>query len=410
MPGMVISRRDTSSSSPIRNLPPHVHVFIVCDNDKSGIDAAPLISRILKRRCWALQFGGMFPEHFDLANPFPDRFFTEKEGRRIYTGPSFESCLVPATWATRLCKEDNKVHFELRYEFACDWLCVTTPAVFVHRDYLNRLYSEEEFNSKVRPYSHDKANVADLLKKCESSKAETLVYEPALPGGRIAVEGLGLVANIYRPSTIKPVLDYKEGEDQPWIDFMEHLIPDKTDRDHTYKLIATWIARPDIRVRYGLLLISKMHGVGKGTLAEKILGPIIGEHNTSSPSEADIADSNYNDYVVHKRLVIIHEIYAGHSAKAYNKSKSLLTDDWITVSQKYVKPYRIRNKVQVIACSNSMRALKLDDSDRRWFVPRVTEDKKDDAFWNRINAFLENGLGLGIIHGMALFQPEDIRH
>jgi Family of unknown function (DUF5906) len=387
--------------SPIRNLPPHVHVFIVCDNDKSGIDAAPLISLILKRRCWALQFGGMFPEHFDLANPFPDRFFTEKDGRRIYTGPSFESCLVPATWATRTRTEDDKVQFELRYEFASDWLCVTSPAVFIHRDYLNRQYSEEEFNSKVRPYSHGKANVADLLKKCESSKAETLVYEPALPGGRIAMEGLGLVANVYRPSTIKPVMDYKEGEDQPWLEFVEHLLPNKIEREHTYKILATLIARPDIRIRYGLLLLSLTQGVGKGTLGEKILKPIIGDHNTSVPSENEIVDGNYNYWAVHKRLVVVHEIYAGQSAKAYNKLKSYLTDDTIPVLQKYVANYQTKNHLFAVAMSNSMRALKLAQEDRRWFVPEVTEVKRDQTYWKRLNLWLTEEGGRGIIAGWA---------
>ena len=44
-----------------------------------------------------------------------------------------------------------------------------------------------------------------------------------------------------------------------------------------------------------------------------------------------------------------------------------------------------------MACSNSFRALKLADNDRRWFVPEVTEEKWPHQKWVEFNTWLGNG-------------------
>ena len=84
---------------------------------------------------------------------------------------------------------------------------------------------------------------------------------------------------------------------------------------------ATLVARPDIRMEYGVLLISEMQGVGKGTLGERILAPLVGPWNCSFPTEQSIVDSSFNSWIAHKRLAVVHEIYAGHNIKAYNKRR-----------------------------------------------------------------------------------------
>ena len=135
-------------------------------------------------------------------------------------------------------------------------------------------------------------------------------------------------------------------------------------------------------------------GVGKSSLGEKILKPLVGELNTSTPDESAIVDSAFNSWAAHKRLAVVHEIYAGHSAKAYNRLKSVIADETITINQKYQVPYDLENWVHVFACSNSMKAIKLEDEDRRWFVPGVTEEKKDGAFWERLNYWLTDDGGI----------------
>jgi hypothetical protein len=161
---------------------------------------------------------------------------------------------------------------------------------------------------------------------------------------------------------------------------------------------ATLIARPDIRMGYALLLISETQGVGKGTLGEKILAPLVGMDNVSFPSEQELVDSAFNYWAAHKRLAVVHEIYAGENHKANDKLKSFISDGHFEVNRKYQSLYQVENWVHIFACSNSFSAIKLEtNEERRWFIPRVTEKQRSKEYWEKINEWLTREGGLGKI-------------
>ena len=364
------------------------------------IDAARTISSILRRQLSVIRFGDVFPDGFDLGDPFtPEKLpklWKEKKGRLTWVGPSFEDCLSPATWATEVHKtegEKGRPSYSLRKEFAKEWMFSVRPMSFVNRLTLRR-YGKDEFNVLVAPFS-DVLDVAERLHRRLASAAETLAYEPGKASGLIPT-GSGMVINLYRPSEIRPV----KGDIEPWTEFMEHLIPDKQDRDNTLKWCATMMARPDIRIHYSVLLISEEQGVGKSTLAEKIMMPLVGRSNCSAPTSAEATNPQFTTWALFKRLAIIAEIYDGESSKAYNRLKTTITDVTVRAHEKYEKPYDVPNWVHVIACSNSFKALKLAVNDRRWFVPGVTEKKRPHEKWVELNTWLSDG-GLEAIRHWA---------
>ena len=120
----------------------------------------------------------------------------------------------------------------------------------------------------------------------------------------------------------------------------------------------------------------------------------------SFPSEQMIVNSAFNGWIAHKRLAVVHEIYSGQSRKGYDRVKSTIADNYVTVNRKHIEQYSLKNYLHVLACSNSLRAIHLDDEDRRWFVPQVTEETKDKSWWNGLYAWLAEG-GLGIIRRWA---------
>ena len=60
--------------------------------------------------------------------------------------------------------------------------------------------------------------------------------------------------------------------------------------------IATLVARPDIKMRYGVLLISEAQGVGKDTLISGVIAPLLGGI-ASTPSEEELIESAHNGWV-----------------------------------------------------------------------------------------------------------------
>ena len=135
--------------------------------------------------------------------------------------------------------------------------------------------------------------------------------------------------NLYEPTKIKP----KDGDPSTFIEFMQHLIPIKKDREYLLRWIATLIAKPEVRITYSVLLTSETHGRGKTTLADAILRPLVGEDNTSFPNEEQMA-SRFNGWVAERRLAVVNEIHHGRSKKVYDCIKNIVSDASIDIERK----------------------------------------------------------------------------
>jgi hypothetical protein len=385
-------------------------VFIVVDNDKEGASAIQKISKLLSSweiQVFSVRFDDTFPHRFDLADEFPPNHY--RDGR--YKGPSFVDMLHPATWATAVVEEQptgqrgrpRKPSYHLRQCFVDQWSAVKLPTgtLFVNRELKpDFIRNDQGFNDLISPFSH--GPVAPLLVKQESATVEKIAYDPGKPA-RIITDYKGHRAvNTFRPSRITAFVRPADMSDaefvelvKPWTDFLCRLFPVESDRENAMKFCATLMARPDIRMKFAMLLVSRTQGTGKTTLTN-ILQHNVGEHNTSpNVSQADI-ESEFNDWLAHKRLVIVPEIYAGHSWRMYQKLKSLITDESVLGNTKYLAKYEVQLWVVFVFCSNAAVALAIEDTDRRVFVPQVTEDKQEKPYWVALYSWLESG-GYSII-------------
>lgn len=374
-------------------------VVYVCDNDAAGRAALKKVSAAYDGSVKGVVFDDSFPSGWDLADPMPKGLM--RSGR--WVGAGLRAFMKPITRATDMVEVDvggegkkKKKMAVLTEAFKEEWLHTVTPEIFIHREWPGKLLGLGEFNSTVAPYSHVD-DTARLLRREPGNKAARLHYLPSARGGVFGHDDSGQFINTYAP----PAVVAEEGDAGPWTEFLERLIKADADRTEVMRWCATLIARPDVKMQYGMLLISEKQGVGKTTLGEKILAPLVGIENVSFPSESDIVESAFNGWIAHKRLALINEIYAGKSQKAYNKLKSIITDRWLQVNKKHQATYEIECWLHVFACSNSERALRLSLDDRRWFVPKVTDEGQGADYWVKFNRWLTDEGGLGKIKWWA---------
>ena len=351
------------------------------------------ISKRLMRPLTVVRFDDHFPAGFDLTHPWPNHEDWWRTDSREYCGPTLDDLSSSATWATEVVpvtvKRPGRPAHRLRKEFTDEWFTSVDPPVFVHRDHRNLLLNNDRFNRAVRPFSDVEDTAKLMVKAGGRARVKGIVYRPS--GKRVlTIERLRFV-NTYRPSEIVP----SRGDAAPWLDFLEHLFPVAADRDKVMRWCATLIARPDIRMLYGMLLISETQGVGKTTLGT-ILARLIGMWNVSHPNEAAVCNKQFNSWKAHKRLAIVNEIYSGHSRDAYDRLKETITDDIVNVNEKFIPAYDVENWIHIFACSNSLKALHLDDEDRRWLVPTVSEETRPEAYWVEFYRWLDEG-GLAVI-------------
>jgi hypothetical protein len=357
-------------------------VVIVGDNDAPGRMALPEISERLGVTADHIIFPTTFPPSFDLADRFPE------------DAPGFAECLQPGTWLTGQSPgRGNKLIPFLTEAGRAEYLFIPEVALYVNTRHPRFAFDKERFNAVVRPLTHA-ANTAVLVEASYSpGRAVSLTYSPGKPSG-IVTDGEGTALNRHQPTSIRPV----DGDAGPWLDFLSYLFPENSSREVVAAWCATLIARRNVRMHFGLLLISETQGVGKTTLGD-VMAELVGKHNASFPGENDIL-SPFNEWQAERRLAVINEIYTGHSWKAYNMLKTVLTDRFLTINRKHQRQYKVDNWLHVIACSNSSRPLKLEDGDRRWHVPKVTEDKWPREKFTAFRAWLAAG-GYGIIMAWA---------
>lgn len=378
--------------------------YIVADNDSAGLAAVPNIAMMVRVPTFLIQFTGEWPPSFDLADEFPDEMFKEIDGVKHYVGPAFDECLHPATWATDKIPQDNgKPLLVLREHFKDIWAYIEEIDRFICLAMPEIIRKEQVLNKMLSPFSHSKSTAPMIASSFRGRKLR-LCYRPDKKKRIITDKGNASI-NLHKGANIKPI----KGDPGPWLDFLQYMFPKEEERYEMMRYIATLIARPDIRMLYGLLLVSEMQGVGKTTLASRVLAPLVGDKNCSFPSEKQIVDNNFNEWIAQKRLVVVAEIYSGHSWKAYNTLKGYITDKEITVNQKFMDPYRIENWAHIVASSNSRKALKMENNDRRWFYPQVTEVKWPSHKFQEFNDWIDSG-GLGIILQWAMDFDDYVNH
>lgn len=368
--------------------------YIVADNDGPGKAAIPAISmRLRGMTTFSVEFSELWPISFDLADPFPPKMFKKIGAAKNYTGPSFRDTLHPATWATDMIPNPSgkgKPIPVLRKEFSDLWVWIEETDMFMCKEHPEINHAMAQFNAMVGAFSHVTAT-GQMLHKNYKGRTAKMCYRPDITA-RMVTDRSTSAINLHSPTTIRPI----DGDVQPWMDFLNYLLPIESERTQLMRWCATLIARPEVRMLYGVLLVSERQGMGKSTLGERILAPLVGMQNAGFPGERDIVESTFNGWVANKRLVVVGEIYTGQSFKAYNILKSYLTDKNINVNEKFQRPYTVENWTHILACSNSRKALRIEDTDRRWFYPKLNESPWSRAQWGTFFEWLGSG-GLGII-------------
>lgn len=392
--GGALSPRRTDWSELARN--GVERAYIVADNDAPGKSAISAISQELRIATFSIEFSGRFAPAFDLADEFPAEMFQTIGKQRFYVGPTLRDLTQPATWATDIVPNPagkGRPINVLRESFGKLWAYVEEADAFVCTEMPEILRTEAIFNKMVAPFSHVN-DTSRLLVRQYKGRSARVCYRPDIAARLVDHRGANAV-NLHVPAPIRSA----EGDAEPWLEFLRYIFVNPEERRQAERWCATLIAKPEIRMNYGLLLISERQGVGKTTLGSVVLAPLVGLQNVGYPSENDIT-STFNDWVAQKRLAVVSEIYSGSSWKAYHALKSVITDQEVTVNQKYMRQYVIENWCHILACSNSMRALKMEQDDRRWFYPEITETPWPAAKFTAFRRWIQSG-GLSIIRHWA---------
>lgn len=207
--------------------------------------------------------------------------------------------------------------------------------------------------------------------------------------------------NTYAVPQLKPVAQLDEATYRrhlkPFVEHIKYLMQTEDKTRVMLDWLAATVQRPDKRVTWAPLIVTRYEGVGKGWLSQ-VIKQLIGPTNHSFVT-ADEFDKQvqYTDFMVDCTLLVIDEVYAPRRPDIKNRINALITEPTMEINRKFGTKRRENIYCNVVAFSNHPDALDLTTNDRRFFVNIHKSPPKEASYYNKLFNWLEGGQGPSVV-------------
>ncbi len=190
--------------------------------------------------------------------------------------------------------------------------------------------------------------------------------------------------NIYRSSGIEP----EDGDVGPFKELMEHVFDGDADAvHHVTSFFAYMVQNPGQRINHALVIQGEQ-GIGKDTILAAI-SEVIGHHNYSQVTLQHV-ESQFNDWLFGKQLIVFQEMMAAGRRGIYNKLKTFITEPQVSINEKHLSLQRLPNRAVYVFLTNYKHAISIDHGDRRMWVWYSKAGEKPEAFFRQFNDWKSN--------------------
>ena len=125
-----------------------------------------------------------------------------------------------------------------------------------------------------------------------------------------------------------------------------------------------------------------MKGVGKDLIIDYI-EKIIGKDYITRTQSFNELFGNFNQSIKHKLLIQIDEVSGSDGYKMKEELKNIVTKNKVTINEKGLRQYDIRNYCRVFMNSNNHNPIEITEDNRRFFVVQAGE-KQDKTYYDRL--------------------------
>lgn len=163
--------------------------------------------------------------------------------------------------------------------------------------------------------------------------------------------------------------------------------------DEQFKYALAWLAfavqHPGKQAEVAIVLQGDL-GTGKGTLL-KWFRELFGSHGMLIQHPRHLT-GNFNAHLQTCLALGVDEAFFVGDKAGNGVLKSLITEDQITVEKKGIDVFSIRNRLKIIMATNADHAVLAGGAERRYFVLRVSDVKKQDHdYFGMLDSWWNNG-------------------
>ena len=249
-----------------------------------------------------------------------------------------------------------------------------------------------------------------LLKNKDFKRAQSFMTNAKFPPGLIHIDKPGIVPLINKGTVLNIYIPHhlaaKKGDVQFLIDFFIWLIGEKK-----WKIIEQWIAYmlqyPGEKIKWSIVLVSVIEGVGKGLLA-RICSRILGYENVNENANYKHLTNTHNTLLVGTQLLVLNEVSLGDfksKQEGTNTLKNFVADDIYSCNFKNKPMVKLPNLTNFMLFSNDEQVLGLKQGTRRYFFCNITKseqeiiNKTDEGFFKKAWDYVDSDEGAAaLIH------------
>ena len=209
-----------------------------------------------------------------------------------------------------------------------------------------------------------------------ATKLKSYCFRPEQP--RITADGY---LNDWRPSPALQLAACGSPDGPAAIMFAKLVRKLCREREDIAQLLEHWMARglfkQTERVRYAVFLVSHTKGLGKGILCN-ILSELYGRHLSVNVNGLGGVVGRFQASLKGRMLVSVAEtVDRGDNNRfsACEALKPLITEDFVTIEQKYRDAISVENYMRFVFSSNHLDGLPIDQNERRFFVINAASTK-----------------------------------
>lgn len=259
------------------------------------------------------------------------------------------------------------------------WVYVNTHASFVNLETM-QIYKSEAFNLENNHHVKELNTSAFtyISKNSLIPVVEKLTYEP-YNENRIIIENNVKLLNTFQKDKLPKSKKLTE-EGKEYINrltnHIEYLLGIEN-KQIFIEWLAFQIQHKGKKINWSPL-IQSVEGLGK-TFFMDLFKLCLGEGNYRVVTTSDITDK-YNSWATNACVVIINELkIQGHNRyDIINELKPLITDNIISIKEKFVKTYMVKNVSNYICFTNYKDAIPISATDRRyWIIFSPLQSKED---------------------------------
>lgn len=196
----------------------------------------------------------------------------------------------------------------------------------------------------------------------------------------------------------------KKGDVKPFLKLIDHLFTGAEPgvKEWFLQWCAYPLAHPGTKLFTAVIFYGLHHGTGKSQVGYT-LGRIYGK-NFSEIKQGDL-HAGFNSWAEKKQFILADDITGSTKREDADVLKKMITQKTLRVNSKYVPEYELPDCLNYLFTSNSIDALFLEDSDRRYFVHEIKVKPLDEEFYLDYDAWLNHQGGAAALFHYLLNLP-----